>query len=127
MVSAHADVIRELAAHFRPVFEASPNGVYLWLDPRHSLCNERLAQLFGYTVAEWCAVEDFLGTFIVPEDQAAFGANYEACVARLAYPVTFRFRGVCKDGGTFAAETDMIPLSFAGHTLAYHFVRRVGN
>ncbi len=127
MVTSHADVIRELAQHVRPVFEESPDGVYLWLDSHHSICNERLAQLFGYTVEEWCAVEDFLGTFIAPEDQEAYGANYQTCVASLAYPVTFRFRGVRKDGRTFAAETDMIPLSFAGHAIAYHFVRQVGD
>jgi hypothetical protein len=30
---------------------------------------------------------------------------------------------VTKDGSERAAETDMIPLSFGGHTFAYHFVR----
>jgi hypothetical protein len=43
----------------------------------------------------------------------------------LEFPVTFRFRGQRKDGSTFAVETDMIPLTFGGHTFAYHFVRAV--
>ena len=41
--------------------------------------------------------------------------------------MTFRFRGVRKDGSAFPAETDMIPLTFGGHTVAYHFVRAVGD
>jgi hypothetical protein len=28
-----------------------------------------------------------------------------------------------KDGTTIQVESDMIPLSFGGHTFAYHFVR----
>jgi len=39
--------------------------------------------------------------------------------------VTLRFRGVRKDGTTVDAESDMIPLTFGGHTFAYHFVRVV--
>jgi hypothetical protein len=31
------------------------------------------------------------------------------------------------DGSVFHAETDMIPFTFEGHTIAYHFVRRVGD
>jgi hypothetical protein len=33
---------------------------------------------------------------------------------------------VRKDGSMFQAETDMIPLSYGGHTFAYHFVRAAG-
>jgi hypothetical protein len=40
-----------------------------------------------------------------------------------AFPVTLRFRGVRKDGTVVDAESDMIPLTFGGHTFAYHFVR----
>jgi hypothetical protein len=48
-------------------------------------------------------------------------------VQELAFPVTFRFRGVRKDEGVFQAETEMIPLTYGGHTMAYHFVRKVGD
>jgi hypothetical protein len=33
---------------------------------------------------------------------------------------------VRKDGSEVDVETDMIPLTFGGHTFAYHFVRVVG-
>ncbi len=53
MAVEHEDVILELAEHLRPLFEASPDGVYIWLDEHHSSCNERLANTFGggHTVA----------------------------------------------------------------------------
>jgi len=47
-------------------------------------------------------------------------------VQPLAFPATLRFRAVSKDGSVIQAETDMIPLSFGGHTFAYHFVRGAG-
>jgi hypothetical protein len=34
-------------------------------------------------------------------------------------------RGLRKDGSTFSAETDMIPISYRGHPVAYHFVRQL--
>lgn len=118
--------VRELAEQFRPVMEGSPDGVYLWLDEAHKVCNERLADLFGYTVEEWSATEPFLDNFVAEEDRKLYSWNYHNRVAALAFPVTFRFRARRKDGSTFPAETDMVPVSYGGHTVAYHFVRQVG-
>lgn len=119
------DVVRELAEQFRPVMEGSPDGVYLWLDEAHKACNERLAALFGHTVEEWCAAQPFLDNFVAEEDRKVFSWNYHNRVAALAFPVTFRFRGLRKDGSVFCAQTDMIPISYRGHAVAYHFVRRI--
>lgn len=121
----HADVMKEIAEQFQPILEQSPDGVYLWLDDAHKICNERLARLFGYTVEEWQSQRSFLDGFVAEEDQEMFAWNYNHRVAALLFPVTFRFRGRRKDGSTFAAETDMIPLSWRGHPVAYHFVRQI--
>ena len=120
------DIIRELAEQFRPVMEQSPDGVYLWLDETHKVCNERLAKLFGFTVEQWSATQPFLDNFVAEEDRRMFSWNYHNRVAALAFPVTFRFRGMRKDGSTFPAETDMIPISYGGEAVAYHFVRQGG-
>ncbi len=124
---AHEDLIPMLADHLRPVFEASPDGVYVWLDEEHWTCNENLARLFGYTVEELENTPSFLQRMVHEVDREHLSWNYWNRVQPLAFPATFRFRGVRKDGSFFQAETDMIPLSFAGHTVAYHFVRRVGD
>jgi PAS domain S-box-containing protein len=125
MVTKHTEMMQELGEQYRPVFESSPDGVYLWLDEANKICSERLARMFGYSVDEWCAAESFLECFVVPEDQDSYSWNYHNRVSALAFPVTFRFRGKRKDGSTFAAETDMIPVAFRGHPIAYHFVRQV--
>ena len=125
MTTNHAEMMEELAEQYRPILESSPDGVYLWLDEEHKICNERAAAMFGYTVEEWRAIPSFLDVLVEPEDQAVFSWNYHNRVANLAFPVTFRFRGVRKDGSTFAVETDMIPICWRGHAVAYHFVRQI--
>lgn len=124
---AHEDVIPQLAEHLRPIFEGSPDGVYVWLDETHWTCNEKLAAMFGYTVAELENSPNLLQRLIHDEDQGIVSWNYWNRVQELAFPVTFRFRGRRKDASLFQAETDMVPLTYGGHTVAYHFVRRVGD
>jgi PAS domain S-box-containing protein len=124
---AHEEAIPRLAEHLQPVFAASPDGVYVWLDETHWTCNENLAEMFGFTVAELENSPNFLHLRVHEDDQEQFSWNYWNRVQELASPVTFRFRGVRTDGSAFPAETDMIPLTFGGHTVAYHFVRAVGD
>jgi PAS domain S-box-containing protein len=127
MEVAHDDVIPQLADHLRPLFESSPDGVYVWLDEEHWTCNERLADLLGSTVAELENSPAFLQRFVAEDDQGVFSWNFWNRVQERAFPVTFRFRAVRADGSTFLAETDMVPLAYGGHTVAYHFIRRVGD
>jgi PAS domain S-box-containing protein len=115
MTTTHQQTMQELAEHFRPILEESPDGVYLWLDETHKICNERLATMFGYTVAEWVQTAPFLDSFVAEEDRGLYSWHYHNRVGALAFPATFRFRGRRKDGSTFN-----------GHAVAYHFVRQVG-
>jgi PAS domain S-box-containing protein len=123
----HEKILRELAGQFGPLFESSPFGVYLYVDDTHKICNERMARMHGMTVEEWQNTLTFLNDFIVEEDREMYARNYQHHVAGLKHPVTFRFRGLRKDGSTFAAETDMIPLCWNGHPVAYHFVRELSS
>lgn len=125
MSATHEEVIDALGRQLAPVLENSPDGVYLWLDEVHKTCNEHLARMFGWSVEEWRATSSFLDTFVAEEDRAEFSWNYRNSVAALSNPVMFRFRALRKDGSTFEAETVMIPLSYEGHAIAYHFVREV--
>ncbi len=126
MTMSHEQAIAELGEHLRPVFEQSSDGVYIWLDEGNKRCNAKLATMFGYTVEEWEAVEDFAHTFVADRDRGLYVWNYQNRVGGLEFPATFRFRGVRKDGSSFEAETDMIPLTYGGHSIAYHFIRSVG-
>ena len=121
----HEQILREMEEQLGPVFEQSPVGVYVYVTDTHKICNERMAHMHGMTIEEWRNTPTFLNDFIAEEDREMYARNYQQHVAGLRHPITFRFRGLRKDGSTFAAETDMIPLSWRGHAVAYHFVREV--
>ena len=124
---AHEVATKELAEHLRPLFDASPDGMYVWLDEEHWVCNQRFADLLGFdSPDELNDTPHFLQRMVDEDDQQHFSWNYWNRVQALAFPTTFRFRGMRKDGSTFQAETDMIPFTYGGHTFAYHFVRNVG-
>jgi PAS domain S-box-containing protein len=123
----HEDATARLVEHLRPVFDGSPDGVYVWLDEEHWACSERFARMFGYdSPDELNDTPHLLQRWVHDDDQAPVSWNYWNRVQELAFPVTFRFRGRNKDGSGCLVETDMIPLTFGGHTFAYHFVRKVG-
>ena len=127
MAVPHEDATRELAEHLRPVFDSSPDGVYVWLDEEHWICNERFAELLGYGSAEELNDTPYLlQRWVHEDDQELVSWSYWNRVQPMAFPTTIRFRGKRKDGSMVLVETDMIPLSYGGHTFAYHFVRNVG-
>jgi PAS domain S-box-containing protein len=121
----HEQVLSGLLEQFMPVFSHSPDGVYLYLDDTHKVCNRRMADMFGLTVEEWRKTPSFLEGFVAPQDRQLFATNYRDHVTTLGRPVTFRFHAVRKSGETFLAETEMIPISWNGHPIAYHFVREI--
>ena len=123
----YEQVLRGMAEQFGPLFEYSPVGVYLYVNDHHKICNEKMARMHGMTVEEWQNTPTFLNDFIATEDRQMYASNYREHVAALKHPVTFRFRGLRNDGSTFTAETDMIPLCWNGHPVAYHFVRELSS
>jgi PAS domain S-box-containing protein len=124
---AHEVATKELAEHLLPIFESSPDGVYVWLDEEHWICNQRFAELLGYdSPGELNDTPHLLQRWVHEDDQGQFSWSYWNRVQTRSFPTTLRFRGKRKDGSEVLFETEMIPLTFGGHTFAYHFVRTVG-
>ena len=121
----HVRILRELSEQFQPLFDRSPEGIYLYIDEVHKICNDRFARMFGLTVAEWQAMQGFVNVHVAEADQELVVRNYEEHTQRTFAPVRFRFGAIRKDGSTFAAETDLIPLPWRGEMIAFHFVREV--
>jgi PAS domain S-box-containing protein len=123
----HDDVTRQLAEHLAPIFESSPDGVYVWLDEEHWICSQRFAEQLGYdSPEELNDTPHLLQRWVHEDDQGMFSWSYWNRVQARAFPATIRFRGIRKDGSEALYETDMIPLAYGGHVFAYHFVRLVG-
>ena len=121
----HVKILKELSEQFQPLFEKSPEGIYLYIDEVHKICNERLANMFGLTVKEWESMEGFVNKHADGEDVELIVDNYNMHIHQTLTPTRFRFTGVRKDESKFKAETDMIPFPWRGEMLAFHFVREV--
>lgn len=121
----HAKILRELSEQFQPLFEKSPDGIYLYIDEVHKICNERLARMFGLTVSEWEAMEGFVNKHMAPEDQDMIINNYFEHIHQTLTPVRFQFKGIRKDGSSFKGEADMIPFPWRGEMVGFHFFREL--
>ena len=121
----HVQILKELSEQFQPLFQKSPDGIYIYIDEVHKICSERFAKLFGLTVAEWEAMEGFVNKHAAPEDQELVASSYKEHIHQKLTPIRFRIRALRKDGSSFPAEIDMIPFPWRGEMLALHFVRQV--
>ena len=118
-------IISEISEQFQPLMDRSPFGVYFFLDETHKVCNLKFASMFGLTTREFAEIPMFLPVFVAEKDISTFAHHYQHNILVLAHPVNFRFTARRKDGSTFEAETDMIPLCWRGYPVAYHFVHEV--
>lgn len=121
----HVKILREISEQFQPLFQKSPEGIYLYIDEVHKICNDRLAKMFGLTVEEWQAMEGFVNKYAAEQDQETIIRNYQEHIHQRMTPVRFRFKALRKDRSAFNAEIDMIPFPWRGEMLALHFVREV--
>lgn len=122
----HEEWLRDVAEQLAPVFDGTSEGVYVFLDDRHKICNEALAKMWGFaSPQEWANTPDFLNSFVVAEDRAKVSQSYHEHIHQKLTPTRLRFSVRRPDGRVVQCETDMIPLAYAGQLLAYHFVRPV--
>ena len=121
----HEKILKELSEQFQPLFQNSPDGIYLYIDEVHKICSERFARMLGLTVKEWEAMEGFVNKHAAESDQEMIIQNYQEHIHQKFSPVRFRFKAIRKDGSKFNAEADMIPFPWKGEMIAFHFVREV--
>jgi PAS domain-containing protein len=123
----HEEWLAAIATQLAPVFDNSKQGVYVYLDDRHKICNERLAKMWGYaSAAEWAATPDFLETFVATHpDRLQVSTNYHQHVHRELTAYQLRFTAKRKDGRSVRVETQTVPFAYDGQLFAYTFVSEV--
>lgn len=121
----HVKILKEISEQFQPLFQDSPDGIYIYIDEVHKICSDRFAKMFGLTVAEWQAMEGFVNRHVAEEDQELIISTYQEHIHRKLTPVRFSVKALRKGGSSFQAEIDMIPFPWKGEMLALHFVREV--
>jgi hypothetical protein len=117
----HAHLIKELAEQLEPVFSNSPQAIYLYLDDIHKICNQKFADMLGYSsIDEWVSNEAPVSD-IVDEDQdkiiQAYGEasrNFKASVVSTAI--------TRKNGEKIKTQVIMVPLTFKEEVFVLHYI-----
>lgn len=120
----HKKALRSLTEQLLPIFDASAEGVFVYLDGEHKSCNERLAAIFGYTPLQWAELYPFERLFTEKSKTDVMASYYESIIAEKA-PTEVEFTGIRKNGSTFKARLLMVPVSFEGLIFALCFVKPV--
>ncbi len=120
---SHDDLLAELAAQLQPLLESSEQGIYIYLDDDHKVCNGKFASLLGYSSdEEWAQMKGSFPDVFVDENShdTLIGAFQKAVQSMSASTISVRWKK--KSGGVIDTTVILVPVSYSGHMFALHFV-----
>ena len=121
----HEVLLKQIREEFAEILGQTSQGVYIYQDDPHWICNERLASMLGYSSAseflKAATSSPFLDVAVAAESTervvSAYMNSVENKVASIA-PVTWKKKG----GGTINTQVIFVPISYMGNPLTIHFV-----
>lgn len=117
----HEHLVKEIREQFEPVLSKSPQGIYIYLDDVHKICNKKFAEMLGYSsVAEWVTNEYPVGDVSKEDQEKIINAYGDACEHFKANKLSASI--VRKDGKKIKANIIMAPITYKGEVFVIHFV-----
>ena len=121
----HWELVRGLAEQLKPIFDNSPQGIYLYLDDTHKTCNKQFAALLGYeSVQAWEEVDAPLAD-VVEAHQSRVIETYERASEKMeagSLKVTMKNPGT---GDLIKVDTIAVPVAYQGHVMVLYFLNKV--
>jgi hypothetical protein len=124
----HEVILQQVREEFADILSQTTQGIYIYLDDSHWICNDRMATMLGYGSArellKLSSGSPLLDAIVTPDSQQRVVESYmNAMNGKVAssIPVTWKK----KDGGTIKTQTIFAPISFQGTVLAIHFITAV--
>ena len=120
---SHGDLLSEFATELAPLLESTEQGVYIFFDDEHKVCNETFASLLGYgSAAEWAHMEgSFPEVFVDAGSHDVLIDAYRKAMEDIAAS-TIKIQWKKKSGGTADSTVMLVPISYQNHLFALHFV-----
>jgi len=121
----HERIIENAKKQFTVILKESKQGIYLYLDDTHKLCNEKFASMLGYDSAkEWSNVKkSFTEAFVEGKSQHTLVSAYqEAMNSKTGSCIDITWKK--KTGGNVSTQVILVPVSIDGHLLALHFITK---
>ena len=118
----HENLVSGLYGQLRNIFDSSKQGVYLYLDDTHKICNKNFADLLGYKSAKEWADTDAPLADIIEKDQSKVVKAYENAMKKMiASDMEAGVRNV-KTGKLTKVKIILVPITYKGHLFALYFV-----
>jgi len=119
----HEELIKGAYGQLKQIFDDSEQGIYLYLDDTHKICNEKLALMLGFkTAGEWAEITDsFLDKLVVKKSQETLANAYEKAMEKMIGS-TVKIELKKKSGEPIKTTVILVPVSYSGHLFALHFV-----
>lgn len=119
----HDDLIQSITQEYVDILTHSEQGVYIYLDDIHKVCNKKFATLLGYdSEDEWAKVDQsFPEIFVADQSQQTLVSSYQDAMSKDTGS-TNEVIWKKKDGSTIETEVILVPIAHKGHLFALHFV-----
>lgn len=117
----HEHLVKELASELELVFSNSPQAVYLYLDDAHKICNQKFADLVGYSsIEEWVANETPVSDVAESDQEKVIEAYGQALENFKASQLSVYIN--TKDGKQVHVNIIMTPITYKGEVFVIHFI-----
>lgn len=117
----HEQLLKDLSEEYSHILNSSEQGIYIYLDDNHKLCNQKFADMLGYSVEEWQKPAEFIATYVSGESGKKLVSAYAASMEKSnAAEINVTWKK--KDGTEIETEVILVPISFQKHQFALHFV-----
>ena len=126
MVDKHKTIIQDAKKQFAAILKESKQGIYIYLDDTHKLCNEKFASMLGYGSAEeWAKVnKPFTEAFVegTHSQHTLVSAYQEAMESKTGSNIEVTWK--TKTGGKVNTKVILVPVSVKRELLALHFITK---
>jgi len=121
----HETLMKGIAKEQKPIMDKSGQGIYIYLDDVHKICNKKFAAMLGYkSVKEWVDNQTPLDD-VVEKDQPKVVDSFTRASENLeAGNLTATFKNV-KTGELVKARIFVAPLVYEGHVFVIHFLEKI--
>ncbi len=119
----HEELIQGLRKQLKPILESSAQGIYVYLDDNHKVCNSKFAMMLGYGSAEeWEMVSgSFPELFVDTGSRSKLIEAYRGATEMMVgSSISISWKN--KAGGSVASSVILVPMAYQDHIVALHFV-----
>lgn len=119
----HDQLMQSIAKEYQSILAKSEQGIYIYLDDSHKVCNKKFAALLGYqSEDEWAKIDtSFPDVFVADESQEALVSSFQDAMEKNVGS-TNKIVWKKKDKSTISSTVILVPVSHNGHLFALHFV-----